>query len=166
MRCPGQSNCGRSAVAQAHFKLIRRTSLTLRTDNSPGWQADPPFQGEAACHCVVQREYVPVEIIPAKPNVIPGRPETVRLHPGTGVRFHSGILFEITPERRSESSRNRVHLAPDSPCRSREPLRCRFGRGPGYALSGLPSRTRYWLRFPFKCGTHQLPQASQQKRDM
>ncbi len=31
-----------------------------------------PFRGEAACHCVVQRCYVPVEIIPAKPNTIPG----------------------------------------------------------------------------------------------
>jgi hypothetical protein len=43
------------------------------------------------------------------------RPETVRLHRGTGVHHHPGILFDITPERRSESSRNRVHLAPDSP---------------------------------------------------
>src|SRR4029077_15102340 len=43
------------------------------------------------------------------------RPETVRLHPGTGVRLHPGILFGIIPECRSESSRNRVHLAPDSP---------------------------------------------------
>ena len=38
---------------------------------SPGWQADPPFRGEVACHCVVQRRYRPVEIIPAKPNAIP-----------------------------------------------------------------------------------------------
>ena len=45
------------------------------------------------------------------------RPETVRLHPGTGVHLHPGILFGINPERRSESSRNRVHLAPDSPKR-------------------------------------------------
>ena len=43
------------------------------------------------------------------------RPETVRLHPGTGVHLHPGILFEIIPEHRSESSRNRVHLAPESP---------------------------------------------------
>ena len=43
------------------------------------------------------------------------RPETVRLHRGTGVHLHPGILFGINPERRSESSRNRVHLAPDSP---------------------------------------------------
>ena len=43
------------------------------------------------------------------------RPETVRLHPGTAVHLHPGILFGINPERRSESSRNRVHLAPDSP---------------------------------------------------
>jgi DNA-binding XRE family transcriptional regulator len=43
------------------------------------------------------------------------RPETVRLHPGTAFTFIPGILFGINPERRSESSRNRVHLAPDSP---------------------------------------------------
>jgi hypothetical protein len=45
------------------------------------------------------------------------QPETVRLHPGTGVHLHPGILFEIISEHRSESSRNRVHLAPDSPSR-------------------------------------------------
>jgi hypothetical protein len=49
------------------------------------------------------------------------RPETVRLHPGTRVHLHPGILFGITPEHRSESSRNRVRLAPDSPLRQ-EPL--------------------------------------------
>jgi hypothetical protein len=31
-----------------------------------------PFKGEAACHCVVQRRYLPVEIIPAKPNAVTG----------------------------------------------------------------------------------------------
>jgi hypothetical protein len=56
-----------------------------------------------------------VEIIPAKPNAVTGSAETVRLHPGTGVHLHPGILFEIIPEHRSESSRNRVHLVPDSP---------------------------------------------------
>ncbi len=45
------------------------------------------------------------------------RPETVRLHPGTGVHLHPGILFGIIPEHRSESSRNRVHLAPETPAR-------------------------------------------------
>jgi hypothetical protein len=43
------------------------------------------------------------------------RAETVRLHLGTGVHLHPGILFGIIPEHCSESSRNRVHLAPDSP---------------------------------------------------
>jgi hypothetical protein len=43
------------------------------------------------------------------------RPETVRLHPGSGVHLHPGILFEIIPEHRSESYRNRVHPAPESP---------------------------------------------------
>ena len=31
------------------------------------------------------------------------------------IHLHPGILFGIIPEHRSESSRNRVHLAPDSP---------------------------------------------------
>jgi hypothetical protein len=35
--------------------------------------------------------------------------------PGTGVHLHTGILFGIIPECRSQSSRNRVHLTPDSP---------------------------------------------------
>src|SRR5215471_1433876 len=46
----------------------RRTSLILRTDNLLAGKLILPFEGEAACHCVVQRYYVPVEIIPAKPN--------------------------------------------------------------------------------------------------
>ncbi len=32
------------------------------------------------------------------------RPETVRLHRGTGVRRHPGILFEIIPQSRSPCS--------------------------------------------------------------
>ena len=40
----------------------RRTSLILH-GQSPGWQADPPFRGEAACHCVVQLYYVPVALL-------------------------------------------------------------------------------------------------------
>jgi hypothetical protein len=46
--------------------------LILRTDNLLAGKLILPFQGEAACHCVVQRYYVPVEIIPAKPNAVPG----------------------------------------------------------------------------------------------
>jgi hypothetical protein len=42
------------------------------------------------------------------------RPETVRPHRGIGVHLHPGILFGFTPERRSASSRNPVHLCPDS----------------------------------------------------
>jgi hypothetical protein len=50
----------------------RRTSLILRTDNLLAGKLILPFEGEAACHCVVQRRYLPVEIIPAKPNAVPG----------------------------------------------------------------------------------------------
>jgi hypothetical protein len=34
----------------------------LRTDNLLAGKLILPFEGEAACHCVVQRRYVPVEI--------------------------------------------------------------------------------------------------------
>jgi hypothetical protein len=57
---------------QAHIKLQSKNFFDLAHGQSPGWQADPPFREEAVCHCVVQRYYVPVEIIPAKPNTIPG----------------------------------------------------------------------------------------------
>src|SRR5580658_9486205 len=57
---------------RAHFKLQSKNFFDLAHGQSPGWQADPPFRGEAACHCVVQRYYVPVEIIPAKPNAVTG----------------------------------------------------------------------------------------------
>ena|ERR1700731_2375575 len=82
---------------------------------SPGWQADLPFGGRlpaivlsSAASCLwksFRRSRTPFR----------DRPETVRLHPGSGVHLHPGILFEIIPEHRSESYRNRVHLAPDSP---------------------------------------------------
>jgi hypothetical protein len=57
---------------QAHLELQSKNFFDLAHGQSPGWQADPPFRGEAACHCVVQRYYVPVEIIPMKPNAVPG----------------------------------------------------------------------------------------------
>jgi hypothetical protein len=79
-------------------------------------KADPPFRGEAclplccpALLCACGNHSGEAE------HRFRDRPETVRLHPGTGVHLHPGILFGIIPEHRSESSRNRVHLAPDSP---------------------------------------------------
>src|SRR5580658_6285721 len=92
----------------------RRTSLILRTDNLLAGKLILPFEGEAACHCVVQRYYLWKSFRRSRTQ-FRDRPETVRLHPGTGVHLHPGILFGINPERRSESSRNRVHLAPESP---------------------------------------------------
>jgi hypothetical protein len=52
--------------------------------------------------------------IPAKLNACSeGKPNAIHLHPG--------LLFETIPEHRSESTRNRVHLAPNSPLRARIP---------------------------------------------
>jgi hypothetical protein len=39
-----------------------------------------------------------MEIIPGKPNAVPDRPDTVRLHPGIGVHLHPGMPFGIIPE--------------------------------------------------------------------
>ena len=93
-----------------------QTSIAeLAHGQSPGWQADPPFRGEAACHCVVQRGSAPWKSFRRSRTRFRGRPETVRLHRGIGVRLHPGTLFGIIPECRSAASRNRVHLAPHSP---------------------------------------------------
>ncbi len=68
--------------------------------------------------CVVQRHW-----LDGKPGSsrtrFRDRPETVRLHRGIGVHLHPGILFAFAPEERSESSRNRVHVPPESPGRHR-----------------------------------------------
>src|SRR6204780_3189185 len=50
----------RSPRPTSNFNL--RTSLILRTDNLLAGKLILPFEGEAACHCVVQRYDVPVEI--------------------------------------------------------------------------------------------------------
>jgi len=89
------------------------------------------------------------------------RPETVRLHPGTGVHLHPGILFGINPERRSESSRNRVHLAPDSPSRSKltiSPTRCR--RTPSLVRTSL-----YSVRTSSVTSQTKVPCSSQSRRN-
>ena len=57
---------------QPYFKLQSKNFFDLAHGQSPGWQADPPLRGEAACHCVVQRRYLPVEIIPPNLNAVPG----------------------------------------------------------------------------------------------
>src|SRR5579863_8301305 len=57
---------------QSHIELQSKNFFDLAHGQSPSWQTDPPFRGEAACHCVVQRRYLPVEIIPAKPNAVTG----------------------------------------------------------------------------------------------
>src|SRR5580698_5105327 len=80
---PAQSRCFPQTLTIEQLRAIcrsprptsifnRRTSLILRTDNLLAGKLILPFEGEAACHCVVQRYYVPVEIIPAKPNAVPG----------------------------------------------------------------------------------------------
>jgi hypothetical protein len=78
----------------------------LRTDNLLAGKLILPFEGEAACHCVVQRYYVPVEIIPAKPNT----------DSAIGLKLFGFIaesVFTFIPESCSTSSRNTVRNHPE-----------------------------------------------------
>src|SRR5579863_2248821 len=96
----------------------RRTSLILRTDNLLAGKLILPFEGRLPAIVLSSATTCLWKSFRRSRTPFRDRPETVRLHPGTGVHLHPGILFEIIPEHRSESSRNRVHLAPDSPTRS------------------------------------------------
>src|SRR6202012_5337178 len=101
----------RSPRPTSNFNL--RTSLILRTDNLLAGKLILPFEGRLPA-IVLSSAALLWKSFRRSRTLFRDRPETVRLHPGTGVRLHPGILFEMIPERRSESSRNRVHLAQDS----------------------------------------------------
>ena len=100
---------------QAHIKLQSKNFFDLAHGQSPRWQADPPFPGGGCLPLCCPAPFSLWKPFRRSRTQLRDRPETVRLHPGTGVHLHPGILFGINPEHRSESSRNRVHLAPDSP---------------------------------------------------
>src|SRR5215471_6628052 len=93
----------------------RRTSLILRTDNLLVGKLTLPFLGRLPAIVLSSATICLWKSFRRSRTRFRDRPETVRLHPGTGVHLHPGILFGFIPEHRSESSRNRVHLAPDSP---------------------------------------------------
>src|SRR5690242_20694067 len=100
----------------------RRTSLILRTDNLLAGKLILPFEGRLPAIVLSSATTCLWKSFRRRRTQLRDRPETVRLHPGTGVHFHPGILFGINPEHRSESSRNRVHLAPDSPVKGESRL--------------------------------------------
>src|SRR5690349_20268388 len=93
----------------------RRTSLILRTDNLLAGKLILPFEGRLPAIVLSSAAICLWKSFRRNRTPFRDRAETVRHHPGTGVHLHPGILFEINPEHRSASSRNRVHLAPDSP---------------------------------------------------
>jgi hypothetical protein len=67
------------------------------------------------CRCDVQRRYALWKTLRARVKAIPGLSEkTVRLPAGIAVHLQPGILFAFTPESFSRSSRNPVHLGPES----------------------------------------------------
>jgi hypothetical protein len=109
------SNFGRLLAPQPHGKLQSKNFFYLAHGQSPGWQANRTSLSQGGYPPrVVQRR-----CLNGNPDLsrtqFRGRPETVRLHRGFGVHLHPGLLFAFIPEQRSESSRNPVHVPPDSP---------------------------------------------------
>ena len=99
---------------QAHFKSQSQNFFDLAHGQSPGWQAILPFLGRLPA--IVLSSAVGLwKLIRRSRTRFRDRPKTVRLHPGIGVHLHPGSLFGIIPDWRSASSRNRVHLPPESP---------------------------------------------------
>src|SRR5215471_835630 len=84
----------------------RRTSLILRTDNLLAGKLVLPFEGRLPAIVLSSVTTRLWKSFRRSRTLFRDPPETVRLHPGTGVHLHRGIRFGINPERRSESSRN------------------------------------------------------------
>jgi hypothetical protein len=99
---------------QAHFNLNLRTSLVLRTDNLlAGKRSSLSWGGYSPLCCPAPLALW--KLIRRSRTRFRDRPKTVRLHPGS--------LFGIIPDWRSASSRNRVHVPPESPAKAhREPI--------------------------------------------
>ncbi len=85
-----------------------------------------------------------VEIIPGSSRTrFRDRPETVRLHRGIGVHLHPGTLFEFNPEYCSGSSRNRVHVRPESPTNGYDSLNRLMSRTPDASFAASPITFTY-----------------------
>ena len=118
LMCGAEANratAGDLPQPQAHFKFQSKNFLILRTDNLLAGKLILPFEGRLPAIVLSSAAISLWKSFRRSRTPFRDRPETVRLHRGTGVRLHRGTLFEINPEHRSASSRNRVHLAPDSP---------------------------------------------------
>src|ERR1700742_3856594 len=82
----------------------RRTSLILRTDNLLAGKLILPFEGEAACHCVVQRH-----------SACGNHSAEAERCSGIGLKLFGFIpepVFTFIPESCSRSSRNAVRNHP------------------------------------------------------
>jgi hypothetical protein len=89
---------------QAHIKLQSKNFFDLAHGQSPGWQADPPFRGEAACHCVVQRC-----------SACGNHSGEAEHYSGIGLKLFGFIaepVFTFIPESCSRSSRKTVRNHP------------------------------------------------------
>jgi hypothetical protein len=89
---------------QAHIKLQTKNFFDLAHGQSPRWHADPPFRGEAACHCVVQRH-----------TACGNHSGETEHDSGISLKMFGFIaepVFTLIPESCSGSSRNAVRNHP------------------------------------------------------
>ena len=109
--CGGEANratSGDLSQTQAHFKLQSKNFFDLAHEQSPGWQADPPF--EERLPAIVLSSAVSLwKSFRRSRTPFRDRPETVsassrnRCSPSfrNPVRDHRGMSFGIIPESRS-----------------------------------------------------------------
>src|SRR5580698_7491726 len=86
------------------FGLQSKNFFDLARGQSPGWQADPPFRGEAAWHCV-----------PAPLSACGNHSGEAEHDSGVGLKLFGFIvesMFTFIPESCSRSSRNTVRNHP------------------------------------------------------
>src|SRR5579885_3334463 len=109
--CSAEANraaSGDSSQPQAHFKLQSKNFFDLAHRQSPGWQALPPFPG-GGC--------LPL-CCPALLRACGNHSGEAEHDSGIGLKLFGFIpepVFTFIPESCSESTRNHVQLAPESP---------------------------------------------------
>ena len=105
--CGAEANraaSGDRSQSQADFKLQSKNFFDLAYGQSPRWQADPPFRGEAACHCC-----------PAVLRACGNHSGEAGRSSGIGLKLFGFIpepVFTLIPESCSRSSRNAVRNHP------------------------------------------------------
>ena len=90
-----------TAGSDVDVQLQSKNFFDLAHGQSRGWQADPPFRRGGCLPLCCPAPISLWKLFRRSRARFRGRPETVRLHRGIGVRLHPGNLFGIIPESRS-----------------------------------------------------------------